>query len=329
MSYASHRRPLRIDLASQVAGEPGEEDRLESIDGAIGGQGSDLVLGGPGDDYLSGGDGGHDRVNGGDGDDTIGNGSPLDSQSDLLDGGAGTDTLDYSERRKDVRIDLRPGKPSGGSGEGHRASTIENATGGDGDDLLVGDEGRNALDGGPGANRVFGSGGDDYFHFGPYDKLYGGDGDDAFAPWNGFGTFDAATPRSMRCGAGQDTYVNVFLDSVAADCERVGRAGSGVAVTAHPQRQPGNVLVFRIYCARRNVRCKGALTVRTPEPPRTQRVVGRTTHFVLAGGETTAVRVKPARAAKNFYARPGTRTVEVDWSDNGAEIWRTRAPART
>jgi serralysin len=111
--------------------------------------------------------------------------------------GGGTDRYDLSAYASDLRIDLRPGKhsvfsagqladlgggPNGGHArgnifnalqfEGDRQSLIENATGGSGDDLILGNGAANRLVGGAGDDRLRGLAGKDL--------LVGGEGADVF-----------------------------------------------------------------------------------------------------------------------------------------------------
>lgn len=82
--------------------------------------------------------------------------------------GAGNDTLDVSGYRQNQVINLRAGSFSDvGSGRGNvsiaRGCTIENAIGGSGHDVLIGNEAANRLTGGAGADRLRGGGGSDSF----------------------------------------------------------------------------------------------------------------------------------------------------------------------
>ncbi|HEX8103586.1 MAG TPA: calcium-binding protein [Solirubrobacteraceae bacterium] len=62
--------PVRVELDTGGNGVPGEGDWLRGIDGAMGGEGDDVILGNGGDNRLFG-NAGDDRVEGGDGDDTL------------------------------------------------------------------------------------------------------------------------------------------------------------------------------------------------------------------------------------------------------------------
>jgi Ca2+-binding RTX toxin-like protein len=99
-----------------------------------------------------------------------------------LDGGEGTDTLDYHRWSSGVEVDLLRGAATGvylGREGGVRG--FENAVGGSGDDLLIGDHGPNLLIGNDRDDRIFGNGGDDILIGGRGDDyLEGGEGNDIY-----------------------------------------------------------------------------------------------------------------------------------------------------
>src|SRR5262249_14849302 len=110
------------------------------------------------------------NLTGGSGDDrfVFGNGV---SVSGRLDGGSGTNTLDYSAYRRNVLVNLQTGLGTGGGG----LASIKNVLGGSGGpagsyNLLVGNGG-NVLTGGNGRRNLLIAGG-------LHSTLIGGDGDD-------------------------------------------------------------------------------------------------------------------------------------------------------
>ena len=112
-----------------------------------------------------------------------------------LDGGAGTDTIDYDGyARSAVTIDLSAGTASGGGDLGVGAATfvsIERAVGGAFGDHITGSSA---------ANELFGRGGND--------SLFGGAGNDTL--WGGVGddTLSGGTGDDVLVGSyGNDTYV--------------------------------------------------------------------------------------------------------------------------
>src|SRR5262249_11527733 len=87
-----------------------------------------------------------------------------------LDGQTGTDTLDYSGfffPNNPVRVNLATGTATGVAGG---VSNIENVIGSVGDDILIGDDQSNVLNGGLGRDILIGRGG--------ADSLFGGVDDD-------------------------------------------------------------------------------------------------------------------------------------------------------
>ena len=154
-----------------VNGGAGNDELVGSTGGGLLGR----LDGGPGDDQLWGADtgddlrggggrdqlhglGGDDRLSDGDRDDRAGEDGP---GQDLLDGGAGNDTVSYAQRTASVAVNIGDDRPDGGRGEGDRLTGIESIIGGSGDDRLIGDRRPNVIHGGGGHDRVIGRGGDD------------------------------------------------------------------------------------------------------------------------------------------------------------------------
>lgn len=93
---------------------------------------------------------------------------------DILDGGAGSDTADYSDNTADeeaIIATIGQNVNEDGYGDEDTLISIKNLTGGPGDDMLAGNDGDNVLDGFAGANQ-----------------LDGGDGDDIFVVWGSYMT---------------------------------------------------------------------------------------------------------------------------------------------
>ena len=86
----------------------------------------------------------------------------------LIDGGFGSDTLDYSKYITTVNVNLALGTATGK----FTYVGFENVIGGSGNDILVGDDNDNELTGGTGDDRLTGGGGND--------RLMGGDGNDIY-----------------------------------------------------------------------------------------------------------------------------------------------------
>ena len=164
----------------------------DTLDGGID---DNLLDGRAGADALSGA-AGADTLLGADGDDTLTGGAG----ADILSGGAGADTADYTGSDGGVSVSLATPAASGGDAQGDVLSSIENLTGGDGNDALEGNDGANRLLGGRGADTLTGGAGND--------TLEGGRGADAL--FGGLGT-------DVVSYAGSETGVLVNLADAAAN----------------------------------------------------------------------------------------------------------------
>jgi Ca2+-binding RTX toxin-like protein len=127
--------------------------------------GNDSLYGGPGTDYLNGGFTSIGYYNGGDG-------------QDFLRGGDGNDYADYRYRSDAVGLRL-DGTARSGSENDTIDTTVENALGGSGNDILIGNSLANYLAGGGGNDVIYGGGGGDAIvGSGNGDVVYGNDGYD-------------------------------------------------------------------------------------------------------------------------------------------------------
>lgn len=139
-------------------------DRLYGDDAANeirGGDGADTLDGGSGADRLYGEEGA-DIIVGGNGDDSLVGGAGADK----LNGGAGADTADYSASDAIVVVNLQSGSASGGHAQGDTLNSIENLVGSAFADTLYGRNNQaNTLDGGAGADVLWGGSGADTFVF--------------------------------------------------------------------------------------------------------------------------------------------------------------------
>jgi Ca2+-binding RTX toxin-like protein len=136
---------------------------------------------------------------------------PQDTPRDVFDGADGVDTLRVASALP-VAVSLvdRTGSFN------DVVSDIENVSGGEGDDTLIGDDGVNALTGNGGNDTLKGLGGADTFPNGPGADAYGGgDGEDA-VDYGGSPAGVAVTP-----GAEPGDGAPGENDDVAADVERV------------------------------------------------------------------------------------------------------------
>ncbi|MDA0171805.1 hypothetical protein OJ998_22080 [Solirubrobacter taibaiensis] len=191
----------RADVYYTVKAALGDGDDVATSDGELDG--------GPGDDVLTAGL----RARGGPGRDR------LKAQFIVDDDGAHAardryegQSVSYEGRRTNLRIDLRAGR----AGEDVLVG-VHNATGGSGDDVLLGTNGADELVGGPGDDRIGGLGGDDRLFVRDRDRVDAGAGDDTITL--------LARPEAraqLRCGTGRDFVDSVGVrDFIAGDCERL------------------------------------------------------------------------------------------------------------
>lgn len=157
----------------------GEEDSDSNV---VGGPGDDVVHGGPGDETRLLGDDHHedtgdDQVFGDDGDDEL-EGEP-GTGTDLVDGGAGDDSVNFYPSDRGVTIDVEAGTATGDA-----VDTLI------GLEVYVGSEHADVLTGSPGADHLIGIYGDDV--------VEGLGGDDTLSAHRG----------TIRGGRGQDTFVS-------------------------------------------------------------------------------------------------------------------------
>jgi Ca2+-binding RTX toxin-like protein len=167
-------------------------DGREQNDTLSGGAGNDMLFGGTGDDLLFG-DAGSDRLWGNDGNDTLYGGAGADAFA----GGGGSDTVAYGDTFTAVSINLALHTSTGGDAAGDTFDSIENLTGGLGDDTLTGDDGANVLDGG---------------RFG-HDTLDGGAGNDVLRGADGNDILIGGLGQDTLIGdqAGSSTWVDTFV----------------------------------------------------------------------------------------------------------------------
>jgi Ca2+-binding RTX toxin-like protein len=164
LSYASRTTPVNVTLTGTTAndGAAGEADAAIAVENVTGGAANDtltgsgvanLLIGGSGNDTLNGSTG-NDVEQGGSGDDKFTQGATANG-ADVLNGQAGTDTASYGSRTAPVVVTLGASATGndGAAGEADNL-TVENATGGNGNDTLTGNGGANVLIGGNGNDAL-------------------------------------------------------------------------------------------------------------------------------------------------------------------------------
>lgn len=143
-------------------------------DTLLGDDGNDTLYGGLGDDALHG-EAGDDQLNGGAGDDVLLGGTGRNT----LDGGPGRDTASFDFAAAGITANLDDPAESGDLVRQNTLVSIENLTGSDHNDTLIGDADNNILAGLNGDDTLHGGPGDDVLRGGPgADVLEGGAGTD-------------------------------------------------------------------------------------------------------------------------------------------------------
>ena len=183
-------------------GEKGDDTLYgeEGEDFLIGGEGDDTAYGGEGQDYFQGAGEGNDEFYGGEDDDAFYLGQPGD---DTFDGGPGLDRINWAIPpdpgnisvpnsnflTENSTIDLSSGTFTHATYGNKKLVSIEDVTGGRGNDRITGDNEDNFLIGWNGTDTLIGGGGDDTLEPGPgpgaAGKADGGDGNDTLIVYGG------------------------------------------------------------------------------------------------------------------------------------------------
>jgi Ca2+-binding RTX toxin-like protein len=246
-------------------GRAGEGDNvMPTVEIVATGNGNDVITGGPGFDFLSAGDGndrldgaggadqllagnGNDRLIGGAGNDSLDGGEDADRLfggagndsffpdgfrdppvADVVDGGRGIDGVSLGiSLFEAVRVTLDGRANDGRAGEGDNIrANVENASGTEAADVLIGNGRANVLTGGAGNDRISGGGGSDELVGGAgNDRISGGGGTDGLFGDAGEDRLDSrdAGRDEVSCGIAADTVKADRSDRPRPDCERVSR----------------------------------------------------------------------------------------------------------
>ena len=154
-----------------------------------------------------------------------------DNLRDTLDGGTGVDTADYSAYSAGLTVNLGAAAPVtvGGSGTGTTTDvliSIENFTGGVGNDSITGSAGANVLNGGNGTDTLSGGAGADSLNGGAgADLLIGGDGADTIDTGAANGT-DQDLIRFSAVSEYGDVVFNFDANGTDAEDDQVELAGA-------------------------------------------------------------------------------------------------------
>ncbi|KAL6473343.1 hypothetical protein MHYP_G00169040 [Metynnis hypsauchen] len=159
--------------SSSVIKGGNKNDHLEGNEGnekIEGDAGDDIITGHSGDDVLLGGDG-DDDISGGAGNDLIYGGWGADK----VDGGPGIDTVFFSgdvRTSTGVRVDLNSGRGDWADAENDTYRGVEAVSGTNFNDLIIGDDQDNELDGKFGNDTLIPGHGSDQLTGGPGNDLY-------------------------------------------------------------------------------------------------------------------------------------------------------------
>ncbi|MBG0560423.1 calcium-binding protein [Actinoplanes aureus] len=189
------------------------------------GSGDDVLFGESGNDKLHGESGmdilmgyqGRDHLDGGADADTLhGDESADQISADVLLGGVGVDTVEYSSYLKAVRVDLDGVADDGRPGEKDLVGAdVERIEGGSGNDTLTGNGAANYIRGWLGNDTIRGGGGNDELDgHSDRDQVYGEAGDDVL-----YGFDEPAAADRLDGGANSDTCSRGKGDT-AVRCER-------------------------------------------------------------------------------------------------------------
>jgi Ca2+-binding RTX toxin-like protein len=228
LDYHAWTQSVIFDLASLTASHIGS---LANIQDFIGGNASDTIRGpnlpntwqitGPNAGFVSTLAFGNlqfssvENIRGGTATDNYLIGAAGHLNGSITDPG-GTNTLDYSGWSQNVAVNLAAGKATAIGGA---IAGIQNATGGQGNDILIGDAGDNVLQGGGGDNILVGGDGNDTLIGGPgRDILIGGWGADVL---QGGGGDDL-----LIAGATAYDSNTAALQALAAEWDRTDLAGT-------------------------------------------------------------------------------------------------------
>jgi Ca2+-binding RTX toxin-like protein len=190
------------------------------VDWLYGQAGDDTLYGADGNDKLYGGVG-NDAYYGEVGNDVFYQDATADGSDDFY-GGDGNDLVSYSKRGNAVNVSIGNGLPDDGeAGELDFVDVdVEKATGGGGDDVLVGSSANNTLTGNGGADELYGGGGNDTLQAGEgADLLVGDAGNDKLFGGAGADSLDGGAGRDQFFGeGGNDTFINADGVAETVDC---------------------------------------------------------------------------------------------------------------
>ena len=194
-AYRNAAAAVNVDLSLGQALDDGfgNIDTLISIENVMGSQHNDTLRGDSADNHLSGMEG-----------------------NDILDGNAGSDTANYTGAASAVNVDLSSSQAiDDGFGYVDTFVSIENISGSQFSDILIGDSSINVINGNGGDDTINAGAGNDVIDGGDGDDIIdGGDGDDVISGGRGLNVLNG--------GLGNDTLTggldeDLFFSSPGAD----------------------------------------------------------------------------------------------------------------
>jgi len=185
----------------------GATSHYTNIENIVGSKGADLLVGTTGDNVLTG-NGGNDRLYGLDGSDTFVIVGPSTTETITIDGGAGTDLVDFRQTAAVTLTLALDGTYATGTAPNQtfHVTNVENVYGSIlGADVLKGNSNNNTLHGEGGADTLAGGGGTD--------TLYGDAGNDWFYGGTGTELIDGGDDLDTVDYSGSAARISVAMNS--------------------------------------------------------------------------------------------------------------------
>ncbi|WP_109122336.1 DUF4347 domain-containing protein, partial [Azospirillum sp. TSO22-1] len=199
-SYETSSTGITVNLVSGVHTGDAMNDVFNGIEIIAGSNYADNFTGGIGNDWFRGG-AGNDTLIGGAG-------------ADVLEGGDGIDYTTYIDSTAGVTVNLGTGWGSGGHAQNDSITGIENVTGSNYADVLIGDLEANVLEGGNGNDTLTGGTGDD--------TLIGGAGADSMDGGGGFDVVSyAGSSTALTINMATGVHNNEALGDTFANIEKI------------------------------------------------------------------------------------------------------------
>lgn len=180
----------------------GASEQADNFENLTGGSGNDILFGNASNNVITGG-AGNDVEDGEAGNDTYSFNTSTALGSDQIEDSSGVDTLFFGGSSNNVTVNLGLATPQVVNANLtltlNTATTIENATGGNGNDIIIGNTLANVLTGGAGNDVLTGRGNNDILNGGDGNNiLIGGDSGDQLIGGNNSDLLIAATYQSEQ-----------------------------------------------------------------------------------------------------------------------------------